>query len=173
MAAANVLKDHNAHPMWVKTENAREMYQLGIGAHHDQSKSGVVSKFSNMSVTLSLEVKRNPVSETRELVEEDWRKLGMTMSIYEPGLLIFPACLVCSQLLKNDQSCYILHTSRKSVVTRTTHQHISRHCAPLSMFLKWIASVRRHSKRFSQRNVRMADSHSEMLNMLLTASDLA
>lgn len=74
------LKDFKMRELYVKIDNAREMYQMAIGAHPDQ-------------------IPRNdlpmPLSTALQPLEEAWVELGLTYKTYSPELLTFAYLAQC------------------------------------------------------------------------------
>ncbi|KAF9225295.1 cysteine proteinase [Gyrodon lividus] len=76
---ANALKQYVFAKIWVKSDSAREMYQMGIGAHPDQ--------IQRVPTALSL-IEYEPV-------EHAINTLGMTPMTYSPELLTFAYLAQC------------------------------------------------------------------------------
>ncbi|ETW86564.1 hypothetical protein HETIRDRAFT_306078, partial [Heterobasidion irregulare TC 32-1] len=75
---ASSLKEYTPHPLWVRIENAREMYQTAVGAHPDQIPRGLL-----------------PINLEYEGLEEAWLQLGMTPTTYSWELLAFAYLAQC------------------------------------------------------------------------------
>ncbi|KAH7927253.1 cysteine proteinase [Leucogyrophana mollusca] len=73
------LKQYVSQPLWVKIDNAREMYQMAIGAHPDQIPRG--------SAPHSLQ--------TYEPIRGAWKALGLTPTTYTWELLAFAYMAQC------------------------------------------------------------------------------
>ncbi|KAI6154054.1 hypothetical protein BKA82DRAFT_4097016 [Pisolithus tinctorius] len=76
---ANMLKNYTFQRLWVKMDPAREMYQMGIGAHPNQ-----IPRLSSLSTMLEFEP-----------VQRALRGLGMTPTTYTPELLMFAYMAQC------------------------------------------------------------------------------
>ncbi|KAJ7109846.1 hypothetical protein C8R44DRAFT_883885 [Mycena epipterygia] len=72
--------DHKGYKLWVKIENAREKYQLAIGAHPDQIARGELDSSHRSDL---------------ERRHKEWRNLGMTPITYSPKLLTFAYLAQC------------------------------------------------------------------------------
>ncbi|KAH7916387.1 hypothetical protein BJ138DRAFT_1139617 [Hygrophoropsis aurantiaca] len=81
------LKQYAPQQLWVKIDNAREMYQMAIGAHPDQIPRG--------SASHSLQ--------TYQPIHTAWKALGLTPSTYTWELLAFGYMAQCR--------CDPIHTS--------------------------------------------------------------
>lgn len=76
---ANALKQYTFQDVWVKMDSAREMYQMGIGAHPNQ-----IPRLSSPSTLVEFEP-----------VQRALRGLGMTPTTYSPELLMFAYMAQC------------------------------------------------------------------------------
>ncbi|KAJ7040245.1 hypothetical protein C8F04DRAFT_1082915 [Mycena alexandri] len=72
--------DNKGYKLWVKLDNVREKYQLGIGAHPDQIARPDMDRDHRSNL---------------EKRYKDWRNLGMTPSTYTPELLVFAYLAQC------------------------------------------------------------------------------
>lgn len=79
---ATALKNYVPHPLHVKIDSAREMYQQAIGAHPDQIPR------SSSSYPLGSLVEYVPLLET-------WKVLGITPTTCSPDILIFAYMAQC------------------------------------------------------------------------------
>lgn len=73
------LKDTGPHKLWVTIENARENYQMALGAHPDQIKRGRLP----------------PILVGNEYLNAQWNKLGMTPSTYDSELVHYAYLAQC------------------------------------------------------------------------------
>ncbi|KAG1886129.1 hypothetical protein F4604DRAFT_1724815 [Suillus subluteus] len=79
---ASGLKHYTPHPLHVKVDGAREMYQQAIGAHPDQ-----ISR-STLSYPLGSLAEYAPLLQT-------WKTLGITPTTFSPDILIFAYLAQC------------------------------------------------------------------------------
>ncbi|KAG1813996.1 uncharacterized protein BJ212DRAFT_1482342 [Suillus subaureus] len=79
---ASALKHYTPHPLYVKIDGAREMYQQAIGAHPDQIPR------SSSSYPLGSLAEYAPLLQT-------WKTLGITPTTFSPDILIFAYLAQC------------------------------------------------------------------------------